>query len=362
MPPLADSIAALRRHLDEVIGPLWRARGFHAGLGLPHESLDPHGDPLPDTRFRAMACARQLYLFCGLAGEENAGHARRLFDALLRVFYDEREEAWHFSVDAQGRPLDDTQDLYTYAFVVFACAAYFERSRDARALKTLLAVAQSTQTRFHRGGGTYDSVCTLSGERRRGPEQNPVMHLTEAYLAAARVAEPAWFARALRNIAEGVAERFLDPSTQCIMELPLGTADNRIEPGHQFEWHALLASAPVVFEGSDLRRASARGCAWARAAGVSRETGGVCAALDASGAVIDSAQRIWAQTEYARYLAASGDLDALAGQLHHFRQRFLHPRGWREVLGEAGELARADMPSTTPYHLLTCCSDLAALR
>jgi mannose-6-phosphate isomerase len=351
-----DAADALHRHFDEVIVPLWQTRGFNAQLGLPHESLDQAGAPLPNTpatRYRAMACARQLFVFAGVAGDAAAAHAARLFESLVRYFHDEKRDAWRFSVDAQGRPLDETQDLYTYAFVVLACAVYFERSRDARALQHMLATARLVESRFRRGDGLYSAAMDADGKVVKGPEQNPIMHLTEAYLAAARVAEPAWFAHALRGIVEAVTLHFLDPGTQCIAELPLGTPDNRIEPGHQFEWYSLLSMAPQVFDGLDLPQAIKRGCIWARFTGVAPGTSGVCAALDMRGGMKDPAQRIWPQTEYMRYLALAGEHQELATQLAQFRRRFIHPQGWHEILSEDGALVRADMPSTTPYHLMT---------
>ena len=359
-PAWADTAAVLHSHFDTVVLPLWRTRGFDARLGLPHEGLDQAGMPMPDTRYRAMACARQLYVFSLAAGDEAQAHAARLFDALLRYFHDEGRRAWVFSVDAQGQALDATQDLYTYAFVVLACATHFERSRDARALQHMLAAVRMVEERFGRDDGLYHAALLAHGQPVKGPEQNPIMHLTEAYQAAARVAEPTWFAQALRRIAQAVARHFLDQDTQCIAELPLGAADNRIEPGHQFEWFSLLRAAPQVYEGLDLAAAAARACAWVRSRGVAPDTAGVCAALDMRGGVRDASQRIWAQTEYARYLALAGEHEALALQLAQFRERFLHAQGWHEVLGADGVLARADMPSTTPYHLLTAYDALRA--
>lgn len=355
----ADTAADLHRHFDAVVLPLWLGRGFDASMGLPHEALDQAGEPLPDARYRTMACARQLYVYAQGTGDAAQAHAGRLFEALLRYFHDEGRQAWLFSVDAGGQALDATQDLYTHAFVVLACATHFERSRDARALRHMLATARRVEERFGRGDGLYHAALSGDGQPVKGPEQNPIMHLTEAYQAAARVAEPAWFAQALRRIADGVARHFLDPDTQCVAELPLGAADNRIEPGHQFEWYSLLQAAPRVYEGLALPAAVPRGCAWARARGVAPDTAGVCAALDMRGAMRDASQRIWAQTEYARYLALAGEGDALALQLARFRERFLHAQGWREIVNADGALMRADMPSTTPYHLMTA---YAALR
>ena len=355
-PELSCTIQALRHHFSAVILPLWTGHGFNERMGLPYESLaGDSGLPLAPQRYRAMACARQLYVYASAPEPAHARHADRLFEALLRYFRDERHGGWRYSVDADGRPLDDTQDLYTHAFVVFACAAYFARSHNAQARQALLQTAEQVEARFRRDDGLYYAAMSADWRQvSQGPAQNPAMHLTEAYLAASRVAEPAWFAQRLRGLAQGVADAFLHATTQCIAEAPLRTPGNRIEPGHQFEWFVLLDSAPAVFAGLELALAVPRGCAWARRHGVRDATSGVLAALHEDGRVCDATERIWAQTEYARYLAVSGDRAALAVQLAALRNRFLSPLGWRECLAADGALARSDMPSTTPYHLATC--------
>ncbi|MCD0503287.1 AGE family epimerase/isomerase [Bordetella petrii] len=352
---LSATSQALRRHFREVVLPLWMGRGFNERMGLPYESLaGDTGLPLVPQRYRAMACARQLYVYACAPDAAHARHADILFEALLRHFRDAQHGGWRYSIDPEGRVLDDTQDLYTHAFVVFACAAYFERSRRAEARQMLLQTAEQIESKFRRADGLYHAAMSADWSRATlGPAQNPVMHLTEAYLAAARVAEPAWFAQLLRGIGQGVADAFLHAPSQCIAEAPVGTPDNRIEPGHQFEWFVLLGSAPAVFAELELALALPRGCHWARQHGVSGGTAGVRAALHEDGSVRDASERIWAQTEYTRYLAACGDWDTLATQAAALRDRFLHPGGWRECLDGRGALLRTDMPSSTPYHLAT---------
>lgn len=357
---LLGTVQALRQHFNDVILPLWVGRGFNERLDLPYEAVcGDTGLPLSVKRYRAMACARQLYVYAEAPGAAYAAHADRLFDALVRHFLDEAHGGWRYSIDADGVPLDETQDLYTHAFIVFACAAYFERSHRAQARQVMLQTAQQIESHFRRQDGCYHAKMSADWTQAIArPAQNPIMHLTEAYLAASRVAEPAWFAQTLRNIAQSVADTFLHPPTLCIAEDPVGHADNPIEPGHQFEWFVLLSSASSVFADLDLALAVPRGCGWAREQGVASQTAGVCAALHADGRVRDGTQRIWAQAEYARYLAVSGDLDALSHQLSQFQARFLHSGGWRECLDADGTVARADMPSTTPYHLATCYKSL----
>lgn len=352
---LSENALALRRHFDEVILPMWTGPGFNPALGLPFESLDgTTGLPLPVVRYRAMACARQLFVYARAAGPANLLHATRLFESLCHYFKDTKHGGWRYSVDAQGAPLDSTQDLYTHAFIVFACAAYFQRSRNADARKIMLSTAQTIETRFRLPGGLYQAALNADWTQvLRGPAQNPMMHLTEAYLAAAQLAEPSWFANALRGIGQTMTDTFLHAPTQCIAEAPIGTPGNRLEPGHQFEWLSLVLGAPEVFDDLAIAHTLPRAVNWSRKFGVDAANGGVVAALNEKGDILDGTQRIWAQTEFVRTLANLGDHTALAVHLAQFRTRFIRVGGWFECLNDAGGVARSDMPSTSPYHLAT---------
>jgi mannose-6-phosphate isomerase len=151
--------------------------------------------------------------------------------------------------------------------------------------------------------------------------------------------------------------------TGCIAELPLGTHDNRLEPGHQFEWYWLVKQAGALPDGTGLDAALTRAFDFAQQHGVDPVTGGVCASLDEAGRIKDATQRIWAQSEYLRALAIRDDDAAravLPAQIERFKQRFLQAQGWFECKTTAGEVSRAEMPSTTPYHLATAYAALPA--
>lgn len=68
-PELTALFATVRQHFHDVIVPMWQGPGWNAELALPYESLDAEHVPLPPQRYRAMACARQLYVFANLIGE-----------------------------------------------------------------------------------------------------------------------------------------------------------------------------------------------------------------------------------------------------------------------------------------------------
>lgn len=363
---LTDRIAALLAHFDAAVLPAWTGAGWNPSMALAHEALEgASGLPLPDQRYRAMACARQLYVFATMG---NLPHAATLFQSLIRHFGD-GAGGWIYSIDARGAPLDTTRDLYTHAFVVFACAHYYRASGDEAALDTMRRTIAVIEARFADGNGLYHAALAANfGPNETGVLQNPIMHLTEAYLAAHDVTGDAWMAQRLKTLADAVHTRFVDPADGCVAELAQGKVGNRIEPGHQFEWYSLVMTAPQLFGDGPLAASLPRAFAFARRHGVADGTLGVCAALDGQGAVQDANERIWAQTEFARALmvkaSVDGDAAALAeleNWIDQFRARFLHAGGWHECLAPDGAVVRAEMPSTTPYHLLTAWQALRML-
>jgi mannose-6-phosphate isomerase len=353
-----DSAAALRAHYNRVVLPVWRGPGFNAALGLAYEAVAPDNHaPLPPKRYRAMACARQLFVF---AEAGDLAHAATLFDSLRHYFLDRRNGGWFYSVDASGAPLERQKDLYTHAFVVFACAHYAKRSGSQDAYALLDETSRLIEARFSSGGDLLNAA--LAEDFRatlETPLQNPLMHLAEAWLAARDATGDAAYDKRLLQLARSVADAFLHEPSGSIAELPMGAAGNRLEPGHQFEWYFLaLGSGHEAFEAAGLNEGLARAFDFAQQHGVDQESGGVCAAIDENGRVLDGTQRIWAQTEYLRALATRGD--APGAQIARFRARFLHETGWVECRSAQGDITRAEMPSTTPYHLATSYAALPA--
>lgn len=357
LPPAPTTVTAgsLREHFANVVLPMWRGPGFNSALQLPYEALgaDDHQPPTVQ-RYRAMACARQLFTFAQAGDLE---HARVLFDSLTHTFQDTDHGGWFYSVDALGVPLDTTKDLYTHAFVVFACAEYARRADNHDALKLVHNTTALIQSNFAADGDLFNAALSVDFSTvTLAPLQNPLMHLTEAWLAACETTHDNAFSAALRRLAVAIERHFVHAPSGCIAELPVGMSDNRLEPGHQFEWYWLVKQAGALFDGSGLAEALDRAFAFAQQHGVDPDSGGVCASLDEAGAVKDATQRIWAQTEYLRALSCHDDPAVrarLPRQIERFEQRFLHPRGWFECKTADGQIARADMPSTTPYHLAT---------
>lgn len=364
LPELTALFATVQQHFRGVIVPLWQGPGWNAQLALPYEALDAQHQPLPPQRYRAMACARQLYLFASLIGEPGISgaeeRAEALFRSLQRHFHDAEHGGWFYSIDAQGAPLDTRKDLYTHAFIIFACAHYWARVREPLVESVLNAALQVVAERFAIDGGLYEAVLERDWSAlAAGPLQNPLMHLAEALLATLAARPDAKAQAALEQLCAGMQRRFVEPRHGVMMEKPLGAVDNWFEPGHQFEWLFLLGSSPLL-KGTPLHASLERAFAYAEQVGVDDRTASVSGMLDLEGGVRDATQRIWAQAEYLRALTLRPASEPrLQRQLEALQQHFLHPGGWYECLDANASVSRRDMPSTTPYHLATCYRGLA---
>jgi mannose-6-phosphate isomerase len=361
---LSAVFCAVQQHFMDVIVPLWQGPGWNAEMALPFEALDAQHQPLAPQRYRAMACARQLFLFSSFMGHPQVPdadvRAAALFRSLQRHFHDAEHGGWFYSIDPQGAPLDRRKDLYTHAFIVFACAHYWAKVREPLVESVLNAALNVVAQRFSDGDGLYESVLAEDwSSLDAGPLQNPLMHLAEAFLATLDVREDADTLAALDNLAEAMQRRFVDIEHGVMLEKPLDAVGNWSEPGHQFEWFYLLESSEHL-RGTPLHGSLTTAFAHAQAQGVDQATGAVAAMLDVDGSVKDGTQRIWAQAEYLRALTLRPGSEALlARQLNALQQHFLHPTGWNECLDSQGKISRSDMPSTTPYHLATCYIGLA---
>lgn len=356
-PELTALFASVQQHFLDVIVPLWQGPGWNADMALPYEALDAGHQPLPPQRYRAMACARQLYLFSSLIGQVPGAEARAaaLFRSLQQHFHDAEHGGWFYSIDPHGAPLDQRKDLYTHAFILFACAHYWDKVREPLVESVLNAALAVLAQRFATGDGLYEASLDRNwSSLNTGPLQNPLMHLAEAFLATLSVREDVVVQGALVELCTAMQQRFIDPHDGVLMEKPLGAVDNWFEPGHQFEWYFLLESSPLL-RGSALHTSLARAFAFTEQTGVDPQTGAVRAMLGLDGRQKDATQRIWAQAEYLRALTLRpGSETAVLRQLQALQQRFLHAGGWYECRDENGDVSRQDMPSTTPYHLATC--------
>ncbi len=355
-------LARFNQHFAECIVPLWQGPGWNADLALPYEALDAKHQPLPAQRYRAMACARQLYLFSSRIGQPGAAErAAALFRSLQKHFHDAEHGGWFYSIDAQGKPLDRRKDLYTHAFIVFACAHYWGKVRESLVESTLNAALDIIDQQFARDDGLYEaSLGEDWADLGSGPLQNPQMHLAEAFLQVLAVRADEHTQQSLLQLCEALQAHFVEPAHGLMLEKPRGAVDNWFEPGHQFEWFYLLHTSPLLRD-TPLHASIVRAFGFAEQYGVKREQywrcwmwmGGCWMPRNASGHRRSTCGRWY----YARGVEAK-----LVDQLQALQARFLREAGWYECRDGEGNVSRHDMPSTTPYHLATCLEGLQRLN
>jgi len=357
--------------------PFWLSHGVDREAGGFHEALDADRLPVTAGGKRTTVQARQVYAFShaamltGLPGACDA--ARTGTDFLIRHCR-HPDGGWRFRVGRDGAPLDDTRDLYTHAFVLFALAWQYRLAADGTPVERLAAetIGFIETALKHPAGGFRESL-DETGRPLGGPRrQNPHMHLLEACLAWHAVAgDEAWLDRARlvaglfhdRFMVDGTLREYFDDALQ-----PCTGPDGRqVEPGHHFEWTWLLhrlseaagdpgLAAPAAFYDIAVRN------------GVDGDTGGVIDMVDADGTVREAGHRIWPQTEaikahlcrmQAGDCGARARLDAGIAALFRIHLDGAAAGAWREHVAADGTVRRDDLPASSLYHMTYAAAELA---
>jgi cellobiose epimerase len=117
--------------------------------------------------------------------------ARYTFDYLLSHFYDREFGGAYNQIDFAGHVVSDEKPLYSEAFLVMACAAYYHATGDAEALRVALETTEIIETKVRRGPSDYPnsfardwSPLVTSGMGRMPFPADAVMfphHLCQAY-------------------------------------------------------------------------------------------------------------------------------------------------------------------------------------
>jgi cellobiose epimerase len=85
--------------------------------------------------------------------------AKYTFEYLLGHFYDKTFGGAYNQVDAAGQIVDDDKPLYSEAFLVMACAAYYHATGDPEALRVAMETFNIFETRCKKGPANYAGSC-----------------------------------------------------------------------------------------------------------------------------------------------------------------------------------------------------------
>lgn len=377
-PALPDT---LETWLFDATLPFWTEHGVDTEAGGFHERLDLDRKPVVVDGKRTMVQARQIYVFAqaALLGRcpDAATLARTGRDFLL-AYCRHPDGGWRFRVTRDGRPMDDTRDLYAHAFVLFGLAWLFRLDGEA----AIRAHADETagfldRALAHPDGGYREAIdddgAPMTGERR----QNPHMHLLEAFLAWFDASgDERWLERARTMLALFrthfcIADTLREYFDEALSPLP-GERGAIVEPGHHYEWVWLLHRYRILSGDGQYDAAAETLYAFAERHGVDASTGGVVDTVDASGAPLRRSRRLWPQTEaikaHLARLKATGDAifeQRVARQIDALYKSHLAdcPSGaWHEHIAEDGRDLVNALPASSLYHITLAAAELARFR
>ncbi|MCM2343407.1 MAG: AGE family epimerase/isomerase [Alphaproteobacteria bacterium] len=294
---------------------------------------------------------------------------KKHFEALLEKYYMPETGGWRFSLGDNGKPADNTYDLYSLTFVIFGLSHYFRATQDERARVHARAMLDFIQKNFTLPGrpGYAEALDVQLRPINRTRRQNPHMHLLEACLFAEQTWDDPAYGKMSDHLVDLFMMYFYKPEHNHLCEfftddlLPDPKTGQRVEPGHYFEWvwllkkHALLRQDPARHDHTCLRLLD-----WANQYGWDQIYGGIFDVLNPAGLVLTDTKRIWPFAEAlkanALMIDAASDRDAIkarmADMVRVFRECYMQERGfWVEWLNRDLSPATDYMPGTTPYHV-----------
>jgi len=362
------SLAYAKGWATEAALPLWAETGFDKTRGLFHERLDFERRPIALPATRLMVQARQIAAFSRASlkgwhkGADEAvviciGNVERLYHR------GDGHPGWIFSIDADGKPASRVRDLYAHAFIVYALAWSHRLTGDPHAIKLAdetLAEIDVALAAPH--GGHLDASPSTDPTRR----QNPHMHLLEAVLALYETTGRARdFARA-EALVELALTRFIDAESGALLEdfspewQPLKPrGENRVEPGHLFEWYWLLDEYRRL-GGAVPEAVTDRLLMFGLDHGLDQATGLIVDAVTDSGTVMIPSFRSWPHAEGVKALVSASKhghpgatemADHLLASLLTFAPDSMEG-GWMDRIDADGSPLVDHMPASTLYHVM----------
>ena len=349
---------------DEAL-PLWLSAGIDREYGGFHEALTLEGKPVFKPK-RMRTSASQIYVFAVAAANgwsQSAGEAVSAGIDFIELHGRNPSGGWARVLRRDGSILDDTEDLYDTACVLLALA-HAHRCGDRRALRLCDETLKFLDGHLSddRHGGYFET--SEGGLPRRS---NPHMHLLEAFLAWHDVTADASFLERACSVIALFRSHFFDLENWAVREFftedwkpAAGDAGEWTEPGHHFEWAALLVDFAARSREPDLLRLARKLYSSAIASGLNRTTGLAFSAVACGGAPIVTTSRSWQQTEAIRAAIAvdqtagpdmSPEIEARMSRLFRLHMAAASPGLWFDSIVRQVHTLSRDVPASIFYHL-----------
>lgn len=346
--------------------PLWADRGLDRQYGGFLENLTFDAAPGPAVIKRTRTIARQIYVFSHAFHLGWAPGAAVAAEGL--AFLEQRcrttSGGWARVVSREGVVIDETPDLYDYAFVLFALAWFYRSSAEAHARVLADRTIAEIETRFATAEGFWHCL-PPNGPR----QQNPHMHLLEACLAAAHAfANERYLAHASALVQLMKGRLFNGAFIGEAFDVAwIALPGQAFEPGHQFEWVWLLNA--YTSQGGGAEPEIMRALLAAGERGVS-ERNLVYDALDPTDVLSKRTSRTWPNTERLRAYLAMLDrfnqrsplIEQCVDTLFEFYLSGPEKGLWVDQIDAEGRPLPGPVPASTFYHLFGAFADALRLQ
>ncbi|GBR52153.1 mannose-6-phosphate isomerase [Neokomagataea thailandica NBRC 106555] len=353
-----------RNWLTQKALPLWSREGFNAGRSLFHERLSWEAAPIELPNLRLMVQARQIATYCRaeVDGLFNAGDkALKCLHTIEQLYWKrDHKPGWIFSIDQNNQPADTTRDLYAHAFILYAYAWAYKLTQDPKYKNNAKEIFLETISLFSsNNGGFVDTIPEINEVR----SQNPHMHLLEAFLALYETTQEQEYLLHASGLIKLAQNYFIQNDTYFLLEFfkkdltpQKNKGENRVEPGHMFEWSWLfkeylrLSPEPTNHDITEYLANALQEKAIVH--GV--ESGNVLDAINDSGQVIEKSVRVWPQTEYLRLINLTNSHKLIEESDQVLLKKFLQPNlngGWIDRIRTDGTAISDHMPASSLYHI-----------
>lgn len=375
--------AAARRFVSYVfvdMAQLWLTHGWNAAGGHSIERLQADLTPAPLGYRRSMAVARQLFFFAqawrSTGNAACADRAHALYADLTGRFWDAEHGGWFFSLGDDARPANAGKDLYGHAFAIFALAHYAAVFRKAEAIDWARRTGEAVKRHLWLPQGWFAQAAQRDWSRPDPAlEQNPHMHLLEAWLALHAATGEDSVLRDAAQLVTLYADRLRSADGAKVLEhfdaagRPQQERGQLVQPGHLYEWYWLLHDYAESARRPEYRQIAAPLFDWANARGVDPLHGGIYDQVDTDGQVVSDRKRIWPVTEcikvHAIRAATAADTGSYAALEHWIAfmttRYFTGGGGWHEFLRRDLQPDSDYLPATTPYHVAMAALKVAEL-
>lgn len=356
---------ALRRWLATHAYEVWWTFGADSVRGGFHERLHLDATPTGEPR-RARLHPRQVFAYAHateLGWPGPAHHAVQHGLSFFLAHYKRDDGLYRSKVAPDGTPVDEHIELYDQAFALLGFASAYAFCGEERWRVEACVLRDCVRKHLaHAAGGFEDSMPS-----RLPLSSNSHMHLLEAALAWLEVdADPSWRTLAA-EIVELALERWIDPASGAIGEYfaidwqPAQTQAGIVEPGHQFEWAALLLHFARHSADTRLAPAALRLIEFGETWGVDPQRRAVMNTCRIDGRREDAEARLWPQTERikASCLAAEATgstvyMTAALESTQTLMRYFDTPVCglWRDRLNLENRFLEQPAPASSFYHIV----------